>query len=133
MSGIACCAIAESLTPGTVAALQYNRPPMSGGEGVSRLASSHALTSRITPDSGLAGRGGTSSKLVGTGGTTGNLSRLVAAPNEGAVRGRLRDVRLCTLSPSPLHLKVCRDVTFRRFRRSHFFAVSCLLSAAELV
>jgi hypothetical protein len=31
---------------------------MSGGEGLFMLASSHALTSRMTPESGLGGRSG---------------------------------------------------------------------------
>jgi hypothetical protein len=105
------------------------------------LASSHALTSRITPESGLAGRSGgrtggrgeTRSMFIGSGGTGGALSRLDAAPVEGAVRGRLRDIFRCISVGLSSVFSICRDATLRKCRCSHFFADPCLLVAVVIV
>lgn len=80
----------------TVAFRQYARPPMSGGEGVAMLVSSHASTSRMTPELGLGGRGGDCTEGVRKGcgmsmGIVGTVSgdvASVAVAVQGAVRGR---------------------------------------------
>lgn len=68
---------------------------MSGGEGVIMLASSHALISRITLESGRGGRGGggeegqpkSRSMAIGIAGTGGGVLAPASAWVEGAVRG----------------------------------------------
>lgn len=103
------------------------------------LASSHALTSLTTPESGRGGRGGGkiarrdegSSKLMGICGTGGTPSG-VGLPLVGAVCGRLSESFLFNpLSPSCL--SNCLDAGFQSRRCSHFFAVSCLLGADKLL
>lgn len=72
---------------------------MSGGEGVVILASSHALISRITPESGRGGRGGARvegerlprSMVIGIAGTGGGGLALALACIKGDVRGRSID------------------------------------------
>lgn len=121
---------------GTVDAdLQYGRPPINGGGDVLMLASSHALTSLMTPESGRGGRGGGyivrrgdgSSMLMGIGGIGGVVSG-VDLPSVGAVCGRLSESSLLT-PPSPLLSSTCRDAGFQSLRCSRFFTVSCLLGA----
>lgn len=114
---------------------------MSGGDDVFMLASSHAFTSRITLESGLAGRSGgrtggrigARSSSIETNATFGISLELGTAPVEGAVRGHLRDAFRCIPPSSPPPFRVWRDATFRKCRCSHFFAVPCLLFAAETV
>ena len=105
------------------------------------LASNQALTSRIMPESGLAGRigdktgarGEPCSTSIGTSGTAGASSRFCASSVEGAVRGRRREFFRCISFESSSFFSVWRDATLRRCRRSHFFAVSCLLLAVVIV
>jgi hypothetical protein len=97
------------------------------------LASSHALTSRITPDSGRGGRGGGymarrgegSSILMGIRGTKGMTSG-VTSPLVGAVCGRLSESFLLS-PPTSSVLSSWRDAGFQSRLCSHLFAVSCLL------
>ena len=99
--GMACCMPAVSIAFATVADFQYETPPMSGGEGVLMLASSQALTSLMMPEFGLGGRGGGWIEevckggwtLIGIDGIAGISLVSIVVPLEGAVRGRLMDMR----------------------------------------
>lgn len=103
------------------------------------LASSHALTSRMTPELGLTGRGGgcgdgeARSMWIGIGGVGVAAITSGAALVDGAVRGRIELICVCIPSTVSLLLRTGRDAVFRNCRCSHFFAVSCLLSCAGKV
>ena len=131
--GIAYCMPAECVAGTADTDLQYGRPPINGGVGEFMLASSHALTSRITPESGRGGRGGGciarrgegSSMLIGICGTVG-MNSGVTLPLVGAVCGRLSESFLLS-PPTSSVLSNWRDAGFQSRLCSHFFAVSCLL------
>jgi hypothetical protein len=112
---------------------------MSGGEGLLTLASSHALTSRMTPESGRGGRDGGWMqgvcegrwKTMGIGGIGGTSSLDSAVTSlEGAVRGRLMVMRSRS-PPSPPSPLGWIEGSFRRRRWIHCLAVSCLPAAVE--
>lgn len=102
------------------------------------LASSHALTSRMTPEFGLGGRDGGwiegvktgRRKVIGIGGTAGTSSFVRAAsPLDGAVCGRML-IRRSRSPPSPSLLGWIEG-SFRRRRWIHCLAASCLPVDAE--
>ena len=99
---------------------------MRGGEGVFMLASSHALTSRMTPVSGRCGRGGNGFEGLGRDGSTGIGINGIA----GAVCGGSIEMLLHKL-PSPFFARL--EDCYRRRRCSHCFADLCLLLGAENV
>ena len=71
--------------------------------------------------------------LIGIDGTAGAVVRSGAAPGEGAVFGRLRDIRLCRPSLGSSVFNVWRDAALRKCRCSHFFGPSYLLFGAGIV
>jgi hypothetical protein len=69
---------------------------------------------------------------IGTEGVAGTVVNPAGAPLEGAVRGRLIEMRLS--SPLfPASPSFWREACFLRHRCSQCFAVSCLLPGAENV
>jgi hypothetical protein len=119
--------------------LQYGSPPIKGEGGALMPASNQAFTSRMTPESGRGGRGGGwiarrgdgSSMLMGICGTGGTVSG-VTLPLVGAVCGLLSESFL-VMPPSPSLRSSCRDAGFQSRLCNHFFAVSCLLDAGNVL
>jgi hypothetical protein len=101
------------------------------------LVSSHALMSRVTPESGRGGGTGRESEalcvcdwiLMRIGGIGGTALGASALPVEGAVPGRFIVGR--SLKPPSRSLAGWNDGSLRRRRCSHCFAVSCLLRCSE--
>jgi hypothetical protein len=69
---------------------------------------------------------------IGTKEIAGTVVGSACAPLEGAVRGRLIEMRLSS-PPSAASFTFWREGCFRRHRCSQCFAVSCLLPGAENV
>jgi hypothetical protein len=139
--GVACCILTVFSTLFTVAILQYDTPPMSGGEGV-LLALSHALMSLATPELGLDGRSGGWMEelcmlrwmLIGIGGMEVIVfaSDSMVMLDKGASPGRCKDA-VSRSPPSPMSLLGWKEGSFRRRRCSHCFAVSGLPDAENVL